>query len=102
MPSAADSFIEELAEIVAAKVERRVMERLQELISELATPNPAEELPQNLTVNETAKFLRISKPTVDRLISKGSLPSFTIGSRRRVRREDLIAYVDSLVRGSSR
>lgn len=51
-----------------------------------------------LSVNEVAAELGCGRDTVYALIAKGHLPSLTISGRlRRVRREDLLAYIDSRV-----
>jgi excisionase family DNA binding protein len=50
-----------------------------------------------LSVAEVAAELGCGPDTVYRLMTSGALPSVIVGSRlRRVRREDLRAYVDSL------
>lgn len=51
-----------------------------------------------LSVNEVATELGCGRDTVYRLLTSGQLPSLTIGGRlRRIRREDLRAYIDSRV-----
>jgi excisionase family DNA binding protein len=49
-----------------------------------------------LTVEETAAELRIARRRVFDLIREGALPSVTIGKSRRIRRDDLAAYVVKL------
>ena len=50
-----------------------------------------------LSVAEVAAELGCGRDTVYRLMTTGALPSVVVGGRlRRVRREDLRAYVDSL------
>lgn len=48
-----------------------------------------EEFPEMMTVNETADFLRIPRPTVYYLINKGKLPAIRISGRWRVRRSEV-------------
>ena len=50
-----------------------------------------------LTVGEVADHLRISTRTVRRFIKAGQLPSINIGRNLRIRRCDLVAYVDKRV-----
>ncbi len=50
-----------------------------------------------LTIDEVADNLRISTRTVQRMIQAGLLPSVPIGRNIRIRRCDLITYVDKLV-----
>jgi excisionase family DNA binding protein len=50
-----------------------------------------------LSVAEVAAELGCGRDTVYRLMTSGALPSVIVGGRlRRVRREDLFTYVDSL------
>ena len=51
------------------------------------------------TVQEAAKALRISRSKVYGLMKEGELQSVKIGGSRRLRRQDLIDYVETL--GSS-
>jgi excisionase family DNA binding protein len=44
---------------------------------------------ENLTVEEVAKFLRVSRQTVYALIRAGKIPHFKIGNKVRVKRADL-------------
>lgn len=46
-----------------------------------------------LTVNETAKFLRVDRSTVYRLEREGHIRCVIVGKRRRYRPEDLSAYL---------
>lgn len=54
---------------------------------------PPRELAMLLTLREVAEQLRVSTRTVTRLIAAGTLPAITVGSRLRVREDDLQAYV---------
>lgn len=49
-----------------------------------------------LTVDETAKELRVSRSYAKKLIAAGTVPSVSIGRSRRVRSADLAAYVAGL------
>lgn len=49
-----------------------------------------------LTVDETARSLRLSKSYVKKLIAAGEVPSVKVGRCRRVRLGDLGAYVNGL------
>ena len=48
------------------------------------------------TYDETAKALRVSPKTVERLVAAGELAAVSIGRSRRVRQCDLEAFVTSL------
>ena len=45
-----------------------------------------EELPELMTVKETAEYLRIPLPTVYYLVQRGQLPAIQIGGRWRIKR----------------
>jgi excisionase family DNA binding protein len=45
--------------------------------------------PDNLTVEEIAKYLRVSRQTVYTMIRSGKIPHFKIGNKVRVKRTDL-------------
>lgn len=47
-----------------------------------------------LTVQEVADAMRVSSMTIYRLIKTRELPATRVGSRLRVRRGDLFAYLD--------
>ena len=53
--------------------------------------DPCELLP----VREAAELLHVSRPTVEKYIKEGVLPSFVIGRCRRIRRVDLEAFLES-------
>ena len=68
--------IEQLADAIASRVLQRLTLRA----------DCAQEL---LTRLETAKYLRISPATLDRLVREGRIPSVLVGRRRMFRRSEL-------------
>lgn len=48
-----------------------------------------------LTFTEAADLLRISKPTVERLVAEKRIPSYKIGKRRLFDPEELVEWVKS-------
>ncbi len=56
----------------------------------MPTANPE---PNILTVSEAANALRIGRTAMYELLSKGEIPSFTVGRSRRLRRSDLDDYI---------
>jgi excisionase family DNA binding protein len=48
-----------------------------------------------LTFIEAAQFLRLSKPTVERFVAEGKIPSYKVGKRRLFDRDELIEWVKS-------
>ena len=49
----------------------------------------AEDLPDLLSVKETAAYIRSPQPTVYYLIKEGKIPAIRIGGRWRVKRKEL-------------
>lgn len=50
-----------------------------------------------LSPNETARRLGVSRETVYRLMDSGAIPSFKVGSVRRVRAEDLHEWINDQI-----
>lgn len=56
-----------------------------------------EDLPELLTYGQVAAQLGVSESKVKRLTYSGDLPAVNVGvGSRRVRRDDLAAYIDAL------
>lgn len=56
------------------------------------------DLQPTLTVRDCAAYLCLSKPTIDRLISAGKLRSYKNGRLRRIKREWLLEYEQTLIK----
>ena len=72
----------------------QVYDLLRRLLVDLAQDRPVAIVPldHELTPNQAADILNVSRGSVLRLIDKGDLTARMVGSHRRIRLEDLIAY----------
>ena len=65
-----------------------------QLLNELAAGNTVTLVPSQseLTTQEAADLLNVSRPFVLNLLEKGELPFRTVGGQRRVKLNDVVAY----------
>jgi excisionase family DNA binding protein len=57
----------------------------------------ADTLPDIMTVDEVAGYLRVSKTTVCRWCNSGKLPAFRLGRSWRVKRCDMEAHISRIM-----
>lgn len=71
---------------------------LVDVLTELGEGNSVRLVPVHaeLTTQETADLLNISRPTLIRLLDEGSIPFHRAGNRRKVKFSDLRAYQQKL------
>ncbi len=79
---------------MVAGIPYRVRIILIEGFSEIEKRNAVRLVPQRaeLTTQEAADLLNLSGPCVVRLLDEGKIPSHKVGTHRRVRLDDVLAY----------
>lgn len=82
------------ADAVQVTVPREAFDLFLEVLGQMASGNAVTVLPvhSELTTQQVADLLDVSRPYVVRLLDDGKLPSRKVGAHRRVRTEDVLAY----------
>jgi excisionase family DNA binding protein len=72
----------------------QALDLLRKLMRDLALNKAVTIVPieQNLTPNQAADLLHVSRSTVMRLVADGSLPAHQVGTHHRIALPDLLAY----------
>lgn len=70
---------------------------LREVLSEMEQGHAVRVLPvaAELTTQEAADILGVSRPTMVSLLDKGRIPSWKVGTHRRVRLEEVMAFAQT-------
>ena len=78
----------------AVRIPTSALRLLLEVLTEIGQGNAVSIIPihAELTTQEAADVLNVSRPFLVQLLEKGDIPFHKIGTHRRVRYQDVIAY----------
>lgn len=90
----AQAALERPESIRLADLPAGIGQLLREALEEMGRGHAVRVLPvaAELTTQEAAEILGISRPTMVRLLDEGRIPSWKVGTHRRVRLEDVTAF----------
>lgn len=86
--------VEKIAESPLLKLPPKVLRLFADLLGSLAQGKAVAVIPKELdiTTQEAAMFLNVSRPYFVRLLEDGKIPFHKVGTHRRVRFEDVVRY----------
>ncbi|TWI43466.1 excisionase family DNA binding protein [Pseudoduganella flava] len=79
------------------KLPPKVLRLFADMLGSLAQGKTITIMPEELevTTQEAATFLNVSRPHVVRLLEEGKIPHHKVGTHRRIRFEDVVAYKEA-------
>ena len=94
--------VENLEDSPLLKLPPKVMRLIADLLGAMAQGKAVTIVPKELdvTTQEAAMFLNVSRPYFVRLLDQGKLPFHKVGTHRRVRFEDVVKYKEARQQGA--
>ena len=88
--------VERLEDSPILKLPPKVLRLFADMLGSLAQGHAVAIMPKELYVStqEAAMFLNVSRPYLVRMLDEGKLPYHKVGTHRRIKFEDVVAYKD--------
>jgi excisionase family DNA binding protein len=85
------------SELLSVTVPKEAFDLFLEVLGQMANGNAVTIVPTHaeVTTQEAAEFLNVSRPFVVKLIEEGKLPCRRVGTHRRIKMADLLQYKDA-------
>jgi excisionase family DNA binding protein len=91
-----DGRAERLVDTPLLRLPPRILRLIADMLGSLAQGKAVAVMPKELdvTTQEAAMFLNVSRPYLVRLLEEGRMPFHKVGTHRRVRFDDLVSYME--------
>lgn len=89
--------VENIEDAPQLKLPPKVLRLFADMLGSLAQGKAVAIMPKELdvTTQEAAMFLNVSRPYLVRLLDEGKIPFHKVGTHRRIRFEDIVAYKEA-------
>ncbi|PYD87075.1 helix-turn-helix domain-containing protein [Massilia timonae] len=86
--------VERIEDSPILKLPPKVLRLFADMLGSLAQGNAVAIMPKELyvTTQEAAMFLNVSRPYLVKMLDDGKIPHHKVGTHRRIRFEDVVAY----------
>lgn len=88
--------VERLEDSKILKLPPKVLRLFADMLGSLAQGNAVTIVPKDpyVTTQEAAMFLNVSRPHLVKILDDGKIPHHKVGTHRRIKFEDVVAYKD--------
>jgi excisionase family DNA binding protein len=94
--------VERIQDFPILKLPPKVLRLFADMLGSLAQGNAVAIMPKELYVStqEAAMFLNVSRPYLIKILDEGKIPYHKVGTHRRIKFEDVVAYRDQRKKAS--
>jgi excisionase family DNA binding protein len=97
-----DEGVERIEDSPVLKLPPKVLRVFADMLGSLAQGNAVTVVPKEMYVStqEAAMFLNVSRPYLVRMLDEGRIPFHKVGTHRRIKFDDVVAYKDQRTKAS--